>query len=91
MDSLDESELREKLHAEGFSHAFVWQDRPNAFYPNHTHNTLTAHIVLEGEMQLTMNGNSEVFRVGDRCDVPAGAVHSAKIGPHGCRYLIGEK
>ena len=28
---------------------------------------------------------------GERCDVPAGAVHSARMGPQGCRYLIGEK
>lgn len=91
MANVDENRLREKLHSEGFTHTFVWQDRPNAFYPDHTHNFLTAHIILEGEMQLTMNGNSEDFCVGDRCDVPGGTVHSAKMGPRGCRYLIGER
>jgi hypothetical protein len=34
-----------------------------------------------------MNGKSETYRAGDRCDVPAGAVHSARMGPKGCRYL----
>ena len=91
MDSLDESELREKLHAEGFSHAFVWQDRPNAFYPNHTHNDPHSPHRPRRRNAANDERDSEVFRVGDRCDVPAGAVHSAKIGPHGCRYLIGEK
>ncbi len=91
MATLDEGELREKLHREGFEHTFVWQDRPGAFYPDHKHDTLTAHIILSGEMQLTMNGASKVFRLGERCDVPEGTVHSAKIGPEGCRYLIGEK
>jgi len=28
---------------------------------------------------------------GERCGVPVGAVHSARMGPHGCLYLIGEK
>jgi hypothetical protein len=28
---------------------------------------------------------------GERFDVPAGAVHSAIIGPEGCLYVIGEK
>jgi mannose-6-phosphate isomerase-like protein (cupin superfamily) len=51
----------------------------------------TAHIILEGEMTLTMAGKSQTFHAGDRCDVPAGAIHSAKMGAHGCRYLIGER
>ena len=42
-------------------------------------------------MTLTMGGKSETYSVGDRCDVPAGATHSAQMGPHGCRYLVGEK
>jgi mannose-6-phosphate isomerase-like protein (cupin superfamily) len=87
----NENELRRKLEAEGFSHTFVWQDGPGAFYPDHTHNDLTAHIILDGEMTLTMSGESKTYREGDRCDVPASAVHSAKMGPQGCRYIIGEK
>ena len=91
MAGLNEKELRKQLEAEGFSHAFVWQDGPNAFYTDHTHAGLTAHIILDGEMTLAMDGKSETYRAGQRCDVPAGATHSARMGPQGCRYLIGEK
>jgi hypothetical protein len=42
-------------------------------------------------MTLTMNGREETYRAGGRCDVPAKAVHSAKMGSNGCRYLIGER
>ena len=80
-----------QLHGEGFLNTYVWQDGPNAFYPDHTHGTETAHIILDGEMTLTQGGETRTFRVGERCDVPAGAVHSAQMGPRGCRYLIGEK
>jgi hypothetical protein len=38
-----------------------------------------------------MDGNSITYRAGQRCDVPANAVHSAIISPQGCRYLIGER
>jgi quercetin dioxygenase-like cupin family protein len=86
-----ENELAAELRAEGFSHTFVWQDRPNAFYSDHTHATLTAHIILDGEMTLTTAGSTTTYRAGDRCVVPAGAVHSARMGPSGCRYLVGEK
>src|SRR6202034_4599514 len=66
MVSLNESELTKQLGAEGFTHTYVWQDRPNAFYSDHTHAGLTAHIILDGEMTLTCGGKSETFRVGDR-------------------------
>jgi anti-sigma factor ChrR (cupin superfamily) len=89
-NEMNESALRKHLAAEGFSHTFVWQDGPNAFYPDHTHGGLTAHIILEGEMTLTTGGTAQTYRVGERCDVAAGAVHSAKMGPKGCRYLVGE-
>jgi mannose-6-phosphate isomerase-like protein (cupin superfamily) len=88
---MDAQALEKQLHAEGFSHTFVWQDDPDVFYPDHTHSKLTAHIILDGEMTLTMNGKARTYRAGDRCDVPAGAVHSARMGLRGCRYLIGEK
>jgi quercetin dioxygenase-like cupin family protein len=91
MARLDESELRKKLEAEGFAHTFVWEDGPQAFYPDHTHDGLTAHIILDGEMTLKMNGEARTYCVGERCDVPAGAAHSARMGPRGCRYIVGEK
>jgi hypothetical protein len=93
--NLSEKDYRKQLEAEGFSHTFVWQDGPNAFYADHTHAGLTAHIILGGEMTLAMKnkaaGKSQTYRTGERCDVPAGAVHSARMGANGCRYLVGEK
>lgn len=88
---LDEKALTKQLEREGFGHTIVWQDGPNTFYSDHTHETETAHIILSGEMTLTMNGRTASYSVGERCDVPAGAVHSARMGPQGCRYLIGER
>jgi mannose-6-phosphate isomerase-like protein (cupin superfamily) len=88
---MDISALEIQLHCEGFLHTFVWQDGPQASYPNHTHDTETAHVILEGEMTLTTAGQTRTYRAGERCDVPAQAVHSARMGPQGCRYLIGEK
>jgi quercetin dioxygenase-like cupin family protein len=88
---MDEEKFVRTLEQEGFTHTYVWQDAPNASYPDHTHATETAHIILSGEMTLTMAGESRTYRAGERCDVPTGAVHSARMGPSGCRYLIGER
>jgi quercetin dioxygenase-like cupin family protein len=88
---LNEKQLARQLHREGFGRTYVWQDSPGTFYPEHTHETETAHIILSGEMTLSMNGRAVTYRAGRRCDVPAGAIHSAEMGPEGCRYLIGER
>lgn len=82
----------EQLRQEGFRHVFAWRDAPNAYYPDHTHAVDTAHVILEGEMTLTCGGVSRTYKAGDRPpDVAAGAVHSARMGPDGCHYLVGEK
>lgn len=86
-----ERDLVRQLVNERFGYTYVWEDGANAFYPEHTHETATAHIILRGEMTLTMNSETQTYRAGERCDMPAGAVHSAKMGPQGCRYLIGER
>ena len=88
---MDEGKLAHTLEREGFRHTYVWQDRPNVSYPDHTHPVETAHIILSGEMTLTTDGESRTYGAGERCDVPAGVVHSAQVGPRGCRYLIGER
>jgi quercetin dioxygenase-like cupin family protein len=88
---MQERELVDQLQREGFSHTYVWEDRPNATYADHTHATETAHVIFSGQLTLTMNGISKTYQAGERCDVPANAVHSAQIGPKGCRYLIGER
>jgi quercetin dioxygenase-like cupin family protein len=91
MAPMAERELVAQLRREGFSHTYVWEDGPNAQYGEHTHAMETAHVVLQGELTLTMNGSTTTYYAGERCDVPANVVHSAQMGPRGCRYLIGER
>lgn len=88
---MSEKELAEQLVKEGFRHTYVWRDAPNAYYPEHIHATETAHLVLQGEMTLTVQGQTRTYGSGERCDVPSGVPHAARMGPEGCRYLIGER
>ncbi|HKM67884.1 MAG TPA: cupin domain-containing protein [Candidatus Acidoferrum sp.] len=88
---MEEKDLAEKLMLEGYAHLYVWEDGPDVDYPEHTHRVESAHIILSGEMSMTMNGETKTFRTGERCDLPAGIVHSVRTGPQGCRYLIAER
>lgn len=89
--SSEEERLHAQLRSEGFRRTYVWEDAPDTFYPAHTHPTETAHIVLDGEMTLATGAGEQTYRPGERCDVPARALHSARMGAKGCRYLIGER
>jgi mannose-6-phosphate isomerase-like protein (cupin superfamily) len=89
---MDRRAFERQLRDEGFRRVYTWEDDAHAFYPDHTHPVDTAHVVLEGEMTLTVGGTTKTYTAGERPpDVPARAVHSARMGPAGCRYLIGEK
>ncbi|MBZ5564539.1 MAG: cupin domain-containing protein [Acidobacteriia bacterium] len=88
---VNEKDCTKKLHAEGFRYVYIWQDAPNASYPDHTHPETTAHVVLEGEMTVTYAGQTRTYKPGERFDVPAHAVHAARVGTQGCKYIIGEQ
>lgn len=55
---MDEKEPAEGLKREGFSHIFVWEDGPGTSYSDHTHETEMAHVILDGELTLTMAGGT---------------------------------
>jgi quercetin dioxygenase-like cupin family protein len=81
----------QKLIDEGFHNIYGWQDKPNEFYSDHRHPYMSTHVILDGEMFLTMGGKTQKLGAGARTDVPANTIHSAKMGPKGCVYIVGEK
>ena len=88
---MNEARFQKQLQEEGFETLYIWEDGPDTYYSEHRHQGDSAHIILDGEMALAMDGDTRTYRPGDRVDVPAGRAHTAKMGPKGCRYLIGEK
>ncbi len=44
--------------------------------PPHSHPWEEIHLVLEGELEVTVDGESHVLRTGTVAHVPGGAVHS---------------
>jgi len=88
---MDEVKWRRASSSEGFCDTYVWQDARTRPIPITRMRLKPRHIILSGEMTLTMCSKSQRYGAGERCDVPAGAVHSAEMGPDGCRYLIGER
>jgi quercetin dioxygenase-like cupin family protein len=88
---MTEQEIKDGLTNEGFTVIYVWEDKANAEYPEHTHEKLTAHVIEHGEITLTDHNGSRTLKEGERFDIPAGTTHSAKCGPEGCKFVVGEK
>lgn len=87
----DEAQWKERLRTEGFENVFVWRDYADVYYERHTHPFDVAHAMLEGEMEIIMEGVRYPLKAGDRLDVPAWRAHSARVGPEGCQYIIGKR
>ena len=88
---MSEKTLVEKLKREGFREVYVQDDPADTFYPDHEHAFKSAHVILEGEMELTIGKKKLTLKKGDRNDVPPKTIHSAKMGLKGCKYIVAEE
>jgi len=85
-----EDALRRILEAEGFG-VLRWRDEPGANYAPHSHDHDESLWVIEGEMTFGAGGRDFRLGPGDRLMLPQDTVHTARAGPAGATYLIGEK
>ena len=85
-----EAVLRRRLEAEGFG-VFRWRDEAGAAYTEHAHDHDESLWVVDGEITFGAGGGELRLGPGDRLMLPRGTVHTAKAGPRGATYLIGER
>jgi quercetin dioxygenase-like cupin family protein len=85
-----EKELRQRLEADGFE-AYAWQDPPGAAYTAHSHDHDESLWVVEGEIVFGAEGRDYPLGAGDRLMLPAHTIHTARTGPVGATYLIGQR
>jgi quercetin dioxygenase-like cupin family protein len=88
---MEADDITGQLRAEGFTEVYTWHNAPGDIYPTHVHPDVTAHVVLQGMLILEIDGEEHEYREMERFDIPACVQHSARFGPAGCTYIIGEK
>jgi quercetin dioxygenase-like cupin family protein len=83
-----EDELLEAYRQEGLS-PYSWSNGPGDVYPAHAHSYDKVLYVLRGSItwQLPELGQEIETFPGDRIDLPRGALHAARVGPHGVTCL----
>ena len=58
-----------------------------AIVPSHAHPHEQGGVVLLGELEFTIAGETRLLHPGDLYLIPGGTEHSVKVGPHAARVL----
>lgn len=83
-----DGELVERLRAEGLS-PHGWSNGPGDTYDAHSHAYHKILYCVTGSIMFRDEGEGRSYdlRPGDRLELPAGTVHSARVGPDGCACI----
>ena len=82
--------LTQQLQKEGFKHIYEWRDKSHTEYPPHQHKDKVSFYIIDGSLNFYLDGKTIELKEGDRFDVPPKKEHTAKVGPRGCYFLVGE-
>jgi quercetin dioxygenase-like cupin family protein len=89
---MSDREIIKSLEEIGFREVHIVDfPKPNQVIEQHTHDSLTIHVMLEGEISLIDNKGTVLLKKGDRYEIPAGTTHTAICGPNGCKFIVGFK
>src|SRR5690242_16656355 len=65
----------------------VVEIEPGALLPDHNHPHEQAGMILEGELELTIGGETRLLTTGQAYFIPGGTAHSARAGDARCQVL----
>jgi quercetin dioxygenase-like cupin family protein len=89
MSTINRQNVSNAWAAKGFS-CDLWVDPPKQRWEDFVHNTDEVVLVLEGEMEFEIGGETIHPEPGDELYIPAGTVHSVRnIGASTARWLYG--
>lgn len=91
----DEQRIINRLTSEGYDNVWVYEAAPEEVDGEHSHDYDTKlHIVL-GEIRIKIVENDLLtdykINQGNEIEIPKRAIHSAKVGDGGCRYIVAER
>jgi hypothetical protein len=82
------SEFEAAERARGCSEVISRDWEPNLVVGTHSHTFHARAVVVEGEMWLTVAGQTQHLGIGDRFDLAPGTPHEERYGPQGATYWV---
>jgi quercetin dioxygenase-like cupin family protein len=85
-------DLMDRLRSEATG-CYSWSNGPGDRYAAHSHGYEKVLYCVDGSITFVLEAEDRrlLLRPGDRMVLPAGAVHSAVVGPHGCMCIEGRR
>jgi quercetin dioxygenase-like cupin family protein len=73
--------------------AYGWSNEPGYRYGAHRHPYTKILYCVAGSIDFVVEPSGEVIALhaGDRMELPAGTLHSARVGPQGVTCVEGQK
>jgi mannose-6-phosphate isomerase-like protein (cupin superfamily) len=88
---MDWGDIEKDWRSRGFS-CGLWIDPPGQAWEGYVHQTDELLLVLEGELELEMEGRTFRPKAGEEVFIPAGLTHSVRnVGGTTARWLYGYK
>ena len=89
--NIDLQEIAPRWKAKGFSFG-VFTDPPGQVWKDFVHDTDEILMVVQGEMELEMQGPTIRCEIGKEILIPAGVVHTVRnVGKTSSQWLYGYK
>lgn len=89
MPSLDIAEVEKDWRARGFS-CGLWIDPPGQVWSDYTHQVDELLMVVEGKLELEIDGKGVTPQVGEEVFIAARAIHTVRnVGETTSRWLYG--
>ena len=79
------------LLVEGFPEPVLVERERNGFLDLHSHAFEVRALITHGQMEITIDGDSQSYGVGDAFHLTQNQVHSERYGSDGVRYLASRR
>jgi quercetin dioxygenase-like cupin family protein len=79
------------LLADGFPEPVLVERECNGFLDLHSHSFEVRALITHGQMEITIDGDSQPYGVGDAFHLTLNQVHTERYGNDGVRYLASRR
>lgn len=80
-----------QAQAEGFDEVIERQWAPGTVLDTHTHPFAVKALMTQGQMWLTMNGQTRMLERGDVFELARDIPHDERYGPEGATYWVARR
>lgn len=91
MNLPDFDTFSQQARADGFDEVLERSWAPLTVLDTHTHPFAVQALVTQGQMWLTINGQTQALQCGDRFELARDVPHEERYGPEGATYWVARR